>query len=239
MEGLQPGTEYSYTVEQDGRSHTQAFRTAPTSTAWDSITIAAFSDTETEPYGRIEHREWEQSFTNRYTEGSEERPGAGSLWAEKFGSTTRYGEFTLRYPMNQDQAMRYNMAEIEKYDPDLFIIAGDLTQGSGYQPAWDEFFGYVAGEHGTIAGRTPILASLGNWETYAALNGGYGTDEDRTPAVISRNRFLQYFDQPGNPEEPSAKGAYYRTADEDRRRRQPRAGGVQHGHGVERHPQRA
>ncbi|GAA4907119.1 hypothetical protein GCM10025789_28280 [Tessaracoccus lubricantis] len=209
--GLQPGAKYDYTVVQDGREHAQSFRTAPTADAWDKITIAAFSDSETEPYGRVEHREWEQSFTNRYTDGSEERPGEGSLWHQKFGSTTRYGEFTLRYPLNQDQAMQYNLAEIAKYDPDLFIIAGDLTQGSGYQPAWDEFFGYVAGEHGTIAGRTPLLTALGNWETYAALNGGYGSDADRTPAVISRNRYLQYFDQPGNPEDPAAKGSYYRT----------------------------
>ena len=58
---------------------------------------------------------------------------------------------------------------------------------------------------------TPLLTALGNWETYAALNGGYGSDADRTPAVISRNKYHEYFDTPGDPNNPQYKDSYYRT----------------------------
>ncbi|GAB3822335.1 hypothetical protein GCM10028820_32560 [Tessaracoccus terricola] len=209
--GLQPGEAYEYTVEQGGEEFTRTFRTAPTAEDWDHIRIAAFSDSETEPYGRTEQREWELSFTNPYTEGSAERPGEGSDYVARHGSTTRYDQFTLRYPMDQDRAMQENMRVIEEQDPDLMIIAGDLSQGSGYQPAWDEFFGYVAGEHGTLASQIPFLTAVGNWETFAALNGGYGTDEDRSPAVISRNKYLDYWTHPVDPENPAARGSYYRA----------------------------
>lgn len=211
VDGLKPGKEYTYTVEQDGQRHEATFTTAPDQNSWDHVRIVAFSDSETEPQGRTEHREWELSPVNGYAEGSEKRPGAGSVFAEKFGSTTRYGEFTLRYPMNQDTAMKQNMATIEESDPDLMMIAGDLVQGAGYQPAWDEFFGYVAGQHGELASSVPLITALGNWETYAAINGGYGTAADRSPAVISRNKYLTYFDNDGDPANPQYKGSYYRT----------------------------
>lgn len=211
VEDLRPGKEYSYTVEQGGQRHTATFTTAPDADAWDHVRIVAFSDSETEPRGRVEHREWELNPVNGYAAGSERRPGAGSAWAKKFGSTTRYDEFTLRYPLNQDIAMKQNMATIEEADPDLMMIAGDLVQGAGYQPAWDEFFGYVAGQNGTLASNVPLITALGNWETFAALNGGYGTAADRSPAVISRNKYLTYFDNDGDPENPQYKGSYYRT----------------------------
>lgn len=211
VEDLQAGESYSYTVAQGGEDFTRTFQTAPTAEDWDHIRIAAFSDTETEPYGRVEQREWELSFTNGYTDGSAERPGPDSPYVAKHGSTTRYDEFTLRYPMNQDRAMKENMRVIAEQDPDLMIVAGDLTQGSGYQPTWDEFFGYVAGEHGTLASEIPFLTAVGNWETYAALNGGYGSEDDRSPSVISRNKYLDYWTHPIDPEDPSARGSYYRT----------------------------
>lgn len=211
IEGLKPGRAYTYMVSQDGEQHVGSFETAPAARKWDHVRLVAFSDSETEPRGRVEHREWELSPVSGYANGSLPRPVEGSRWDQKFGSTTRYGEFTLRYPVDQDRAMRENMAVIERSDPDLMLVAGDLTQGGGYQPAWDEFFRYVAGEHGDLASRVPFLTALGNWETYAALNGGYGTAEDRSPAVISRNKYLTYFDNPGDATNPQHKGSYYRT----------------------------
>ncbi|HEX8780744.1 MAG TPA: metallophosphoesterase, partial [Nocardioides sp.] len=172
------------------------FRTAPTAEEWENVRIIAFSDSETEPRGRVEKREWEINPVSGYAAGSAERPGPGSRWAQKHGSTTRYGKFTLRYPLDQDRAMRENMAWVERARPDLVMVAGDLVQGAGYQPAWDEFFGYVAGEHGDLASSTPLVTALGNWETYAALNDGYGTPEDRSPVVRSRNKYHVYFDVP-------------------------------------------
>ena len=212
--GLKPGKTYRYTVTQGGQTHTASFETAPTANAWDEIRIIAFSDSETEPYGRVEHREWELSPVNGYTEDSLPRPGEGSAWDRIFGHTTRYGQFTLRYPLSQDTAMQENMKHIEAADPDLMMIAGDLSQGSGYQPAWDEFWRYFAGEHGTLASTTPLLTALGNWETYAALNGGYGTPEDQSPAVISRNKYHEYFERTGagtDQDNPQYRGSYHRT----------------------------
>jgi len=211
IEGLRAGKRYRYTVSQNGVEHEGAFETAPSSKDWDRLRIVAFADSETEPRGRVEHREWEINPVSGYAEGSLPRPGEGSLWDQTFGSTTRYGEHTLRYPMSQDRAMRENMAVIEQADPDLLMIAGDLTQGGGYQPAWDEFFRYVAGEHGDLASTVPMLTALGNWETYAALNGGYGTPEDRSPVVIARNKYLTYFDNQGDAANPRHRGSYYRT----------------------------
>jgi hypothetical protein len=211
VDGLQPGRGYRYTVTQGGEVHRARFRTPPDQRSWDHVRVVAFADSETEPYGRVEHREWELHPENGYTAGSLERPGAGSPWAERFGSTTRYGEFTLRYPLSQNVALQENLAHIDDADPDLMLAAGDLTQGGGYQPAWDEFFGYVAGEHGDLASRVPFLTALGNWETYAAVSGGYGTSDDRSPVVISRNKYLTYFDNGGDPDQPQHRGSYYRT----------------------------
>lgn len=211
LTGLKAGKDYDYTVTQGGQTHAATFTTAPKQNSWDSVRIVAFSDTETEPYGQIEHREWELNPVSGLSEDSLERPGPGSQWATTFGSTTRYGAFTLRYPLSQDTAMQENLDVIEAADPDLLLVAGDLAQGSGYQPAWDEFFGYFAGEHGTLAGRTPLLTALGNWETFAALNGGYGSDADRSPAVISRNKYHAYWERPGDADNPQYRGSYYRT----------------------------
>ncbi|MDI3329318.1 MAG: metallophosphoesterase [Micrococcus sp.] len=214
LTGLKPDKTYTYTVTQGSETHTATFTTAPDKQSWDDIRIIAFSDTETEPHGRTEHREWELSPVNGYTEDSEPRPGEGSAWDKLFGATTRYGAFTLRYPLSQDTALKENLKHIEEADPDLMLIAGDLAQGSGYQPAWDEFFGYFAGENGDLASRVPLLTALGNWETFAALNGGYGTAEDQSPAVISRNKYHAYFERTGegtDQDNPQYRGSYYRT----------------------------
>src|SRR5690625_4751189 len=59
VDGLRPDHTYRYTVEQGGEQFRGRFSTAPTSDDWQPLRLAAFSDTETEPYGRVEQREWE------------------------------------------------------------------------------------------------------------------------------------------------------------------------------------
>ncbi|MFB1485918.1 MULTISPECIES: metallophosphoesterase [unclassified Thiocapsa] len=211
IDGLHAGRTYRYFVQQDGKVFRGKFNAAPSADEWKHLRIIAFSDTETEPRGRIEKREWELHPITGYTEESIKRPGEGSLYAAQHGSTTRYGEFTLRYPMTQDAALKANMSIIEGARPDLMLVAGDLVQGAGYQPAWDEWFRYFAGEHGSLAGRIPVLPALGNWETYAALNGGYGSATDRSPVVTSRNKYHAYFDTFGDSDNPHFKDSYYRV----------------------------
>lgn len=211
VRGLRPGRTYRYEVLQDGATFRSSFQTAPTADDWDAVRIIAFSDSETEPRGRVEKREWELNPESGYATGSAQRPGPGSPWADKHGSTVRYGEFTLRYPLDQDRAMRENVHWIEQARPDLVLVAGDLVQGGGYQPGWDEFFGYVAGEHGDLASRTPLITALGNWETFASINGGYGTPDDRSPVVRSRNKYHVYFDGFGDTTNPQFEDSYHRV----------------------------
>ncbi|WP_290343150.1 metallophosphoesterase family protein [Corynebacterium auris] len=210
--GLTPGTTYEYVVTLDGAKSKNSFTTAPTRDSWERIRIAAFSDAETEPAGRPKKdgaREWERN--RSFAEGSLERPGPGSAWFEKFGSNNRQGQDEPRYPLTQDEAMKYNVAEIAKQNPDLLLVAGDLAQGGGYQPGWDEYFGYVAGEHGHLAGSVPMLTALGNWETFGAMNGGY-QDGDAVAwgAAKGRNAYMTYFDTFGSDTEEH-EDSYYRA----------------------------
>ena len=119
FEDLKPGKTYNYTVTQSGETHSAAFKTAPKGDAWKNVRIIAFSDSETEPRGRTEHREWELSPVNGYTADSLQRPGAGSAWDQEFGMTTRYGQLTLRYPLDQSTAFNENLKHIPAADPDL------------------------------------------------------------------------------------------------------------------------
>ncbi|MGK7379126.1 metallophosphoesterase family protein [Planococcus sp. 1R117A] len=211
IEGLKPNSTYSYKVKQGEETHHATFKTYPERDKWDDLTLVAFSDAETEPYGALEHREWESHPVNTYAPGSEERPGKGSAFDQKYGNKSRNDMFLVRYPLDQQTALNENLAHIEAADPDALLIAGDLGQGSGFQPAWDEFWRHFAGDYTDLASRTPLLPALGNWETYASINGGYGSDADRTPAVISRNRYHEYFDTPGDANNPQYKDSYYRT----------------------------
>ena len=211
INGLKPNSKYHYTVKQGKKNHTAKFETYPDRAHWDKLKLIAFSDTETEPYGALEHREWELHTVNPYVPGSEERPGKDSTFDKKYGNQSRNGMFLVRYPLDQQTALNENLAHIKAAAPDALLIPGDLAQGAGFQPAWDEFWRHFAGKFTDTASRTPILPALGNWETYAALNGGYGSDADRTPAVISRNKYHEYFDTPGDTNNPKYKDSYYRT----------------------------
>lgn len=209
VDGLRAGRTYRYTVTQDGVEHRATFATAPDADRWRHVRIVAFSDTETEPYGRVEHREWEIAHAGP-ADGSVERPGPDSVWAEKYGTAVRYDQELVRYPMNQADALDANLDTIAAQDPDLLLIAGDLAQGSGYQPAWDEFWRHFAGESGTLASTVPLVTALGNWETFAGISGGYGSAEDRTPPVVSRNRYHDYMVTPGDDANPQFQDSYYR-----------------------------
>ncbi|WIM68733.1 metallophosphoesterase [Corynebacterium breve] len=209
---LAPNTTYNYTVTVDEVEYSNAFTTAPTSDEWDNIRVIAFSDSETEPAGRPKvsgAREWERNRT--FAEGSLDRPGAGSAWFEKFGSNNRQGQDEPRYPLTQDEAFRHNLGIVEAQNPDLLMVAGDLTQGSGYQPAWDEYMGYVAGENGDIAASTPMLTALGNWETFGALNGSY-SDENGVAHGAHKGRaaYQTYIDTFGS-DNPDHADSYYRV----------------------------
>lgn len=193
VRSLQPNTTYTYTVRQGAEEFTRTFRTAPTANHWTSVRFIAMADSETEPSGRTARREWAPGL------GGENRPTApGSAWAAKFGTASLGGVQVLRYALTEQEGYRRNLQVVEARDPDFIVKPGDLVQGAGYQPGWDEFFRFNAGEYGSTLSSRPILPAYGNWETFAAASGGYGSPSDRTPVVRSRYRYKTFFDMPSN-----------------------------------------
>ncbi len=205
LQDLEPGQTYRYRVDQGGDSRAAEFTTAPDRKDWDHIRFMAMSDSETEPLGRVQRREWAPGL------GSEQRPSAeaGGEWDQTFGTTTLSGTRVLRYPLTEDEGYRHNLATLHSQDPDFVMYPGDLVQGGGYQPGWDEFFRHNAGETGSGLSSTPVLPALGNWESFGALNGGYGSPEDRSAVVRSRAKYHAYFDAPPNGT-PAHTDSYYR-----------------------------
>src|SRR5690606_14394746 len=143
--GLRADSHYTYVVEQGRDSYRGSFRTAPTASDWKRISFIAMSDHETEPRGRVTRREWAPGEVAGLP-----RPDAvpGSPWDLAFGITTLAGQQVLCYPLTEDEGYRANLAVADKSRPDFFLFPGDLVQGGGYQPGWDEWFGYNAGPEG-------------------------------------------------------------------------------------------
>lgn len=206
LTGLRPDTVYRYEVRQGRDTFRARFRTAPTADRWRDITFVAMSDHETEPRGRVQRREWAPGEVT-----SAPRPDAvvGSAWDLAFGTATLGGEAVLRYPLTEEEGYLANLKVADAARPDFFLFPGDLVQGGGYQPGWDEWFRINAGPLGTRLCRTPALTALGNWESFGALNDGYGTPEDRSSVVRSRAKYHAYFDAPENGT-PEHRDNYYR-----------------------------
>jgi Calcineurin-like phosphoesterase len=195
VRSLQPNSTYNYTVTQGNQTFARSFKTAPTRDNWSNVRFVAMSDSETEPAGRVTRREWAPGL------GGENRPAAGtnaSAWATKFGSTTNNGANVLRYSLTETEGYTRNLNIVNSRNPDFVMMPGDLVQGAGYQPGWDEFFRHNAGELGSGLSERAIIPAYGNWETFAAANGGYGTSADRSPVVRSRHRYKTYFDTNSN-----------------------------------------
>ncbi|YAF97746.1 MAG: fibronectin type III domain-containing protein [Nodularia sp. CChRGM 3473] len=208
VRGLQPGTTYDYTVTQGSSVFNATFKTAPSKDDWTSIRFIAMADSETEPAGRSIRREWQPG---ALADGSALRPELGdSQWANIFGTAGSGGSQTLRYMLTETEGYQRNLAIVNSRQPDFLIMPGDLVQGGGYQPGWDEFFRHNAGEFDSGLSTYPLLPALGNWENFGALNGGYGTDADgRFGPKFGRDKYHVYFDAPDNGT-PEHQDNYYR-----------------------------
>ena len=207
VDGLQPGKTYTYTVTQGSSTFSSTFETAPTATDWSSIRFIAMSDSETEPLGRVTYREWQPG---SIAAGSQRPSVTGSKWATTFGTNGSGTAQTLRYALTETKGYQENLAIVNSRNPDFLLMPGDLVQGGGYQPGWDEFFRHNAGEYASGLSTYPILPALGNWENFGALNGGYGTDtEGRFGPKFGRDKYHTYFDAPENGT-PVHQDNYYR-----------------------------
>mgnify|MGYP001793929004 FL=1 len=205
LSGLSPDSTYEYSVTVGETTFESSFDTAPTAEDWDAIRFVVFSDSETEPRGRVNRRDWQQGALE---EGSLERPNTeDSPWAETIGVS---GD-RLDYPLTENVGYSNNLEIINSRNPDFLVMPGDLIQGGGYQPAWDEFFRHNAGEFDSGLSEYALLPALGNWENFGALNGGYGIDEDgRYGPLFGREKYHTYFDAPSN-DTPEHQDNYYRT----------------------------
>ena len=203
--GLTPGADYEYRVVVDGYAHDAAFSASPSfgDGFTEPLHIIAYSDSETDPKGRVTQREWEQ--TAGLAAGSEPRPQAGSSWDTRFGGSVRNGAYAVNYMLTEDQALKLNNEIIAQQEPDLLLLAGDLVERGSSQSHWDEFFRYYAGDNGHLLDSVPLITSLGNHEVY-----GYGTPDDRSLVVRSRMAYNQYFDTFGSTN-PHALDAYHRV----------------------------
>ena len=202
---LSPDSTYEYSVTAGETTFESSFETAPTAEDWDSIRFVVLSDSETEPRGRVNRRDWQQGALE---EDSLARPDVeDSQWAETIGVS---GD-RLDYPLTENVGYSNNLEIINSRNPDFMVMPGDLIQGGGYQPAWDEFFRHNAGEFDSGLSEYPLLPALGNWENFGALNGGYGLDEDgRYGPLFGREKYHVYFDAQANGE-PEHQDNCYRT----------------------------
>lgn len=194
---LTAGTAYNYSVNQGNYTINNTFNTAPEPDSLQAIRFIVYADSETEPAGRHDKRDWgnREVAPAAQAEGSTGRP-------DNLAKDSRGREL---YLATQFEGFAENIKVAKLRKPDFIIMPGDLVQGGGYQRAWDEFFFHNAGKFDDLLSTRPILPALGNWENFAARNGGYAPEA----VMASRAKYKAYFDQPAN-NNPDHQDLYYR-----------------------------
>jgi len=204
---LPADTMVKYTVTLGGVNYSGDFTMPSSTSSWEKIRFIALADSETDPRGRVTNRAW-------YPGSPLVRPitTIPELWKEKFGTTTEQGIELPNYFLTEEKGYSENLKIINSRDPNFIIMPGDLVQGAGYQPAWDEFFRQNAGVNGRGLSRYAIIPALGNWEAYGGINGEYGRNEkgDFVP-VLGRKRFHAYFETPTEDSLQKHRQSYYRV----------------------------
>jgi len=200
------GESISYEVLLNGQQFTNNFKSAPDPKKWETIRFIALSDSETEPLGRVTNRAWYpgQPLIRFFT--------VPALWKQKFGTTIEEGFEIPNYFLTETQGYSANLEIINSRKPDFMVMPGDLVQGGGYMPAWDEFWRHNSGDFGKGLSSYPIVPAIGNWENFGALNNGYGINEKgQFNPVVGRRRFHSFFEL--NIQDPLQKHrqSYYRT----------------------------
>lgn len=197
---------FNYTVTLQGESFSSSFHTAPDSKEWESIRFIALSDSETEPRGRVTRRAW--------------YPGNPLIrffpvptgWKNAFGVTLEEGFEIPNYLLTEKDGFAENLKILKSRDPDFVLMPGDLVQGGAYMPGWDEFWRHTAGEFDRVFDKVPIIPAIGNWESFGAVNGGYGFNErGEFNPVLGRSRFHTFFGFPSNDPDQVHRQSYYRT----------------------------
>jgi len=190
--GLQPDTEYSYTVTQGASTYSNTFRTAPLPGATRTLRFLAVSDSETLVLGRTRFREWSR-FSSQ-SAGSSGRPSGN-------------GRGRDQYFLTETQGFRENIKMMKSRNADMLVFAGDLVEGTGseQQRRWDEFWRHTAGEYDDLFCGLPFIAAIGNNCIY---NGG--SPDTNSMVQYARRQWSAYFSFPAS-NDVAAKDLYYRT----------------------------
>ncbi len=153
LTGLEADTEYCYrvTLDANGVTYENRFRTAPDPKQWRGFKFIYYSDSETEPADN-------DPVKGRTTDWSV--PGATDVNAKR------------TYYASQTEAYASNVCAAVDFGADLIVMAGDLAQKGSRQLDWDEFWRHNAGDINDPAGRLPILAAPGNHDYYSYNDGG-------------------------------------------------------------------
>ena len=197
----------NYIVSLAGSNYSGTFTTPASKSTWEKIRFMALADSETDPRGRVTNRAW-------YPGNPLFRPitMVPELWKQKFGSTVEQGIELPNYMLTEQVGYNENLKVINSRNPNFIVMPGDLVQGAGYQPGWDEFFRQNAGSMGKGLSSYAIIPALGNWEAFGAVSGGYGTNErGEFLPVVGRNRFHTYFETPIEDPLQKHKKSYYRV----------------------------
>ncbi|HSF52828.1 MAG TPA: T9SS type A sorting domain-containing protein, partial [Algoriphagus sp.] len=196
----------TYEVTLGGHKFSQVFKSAPDAKNWENIRFIALSDSETEPRGRVTHRTWFPGLPLF-------RPFTlPNTWKQKFGSTIEQGIELPNYFLTEKEGYAANLEIVNSRKPDFMMMPGDLVQGGGYMPAWDEFWRHNSGQFGTGLSSYAIIAAIGNWESTGEINGGYGINErGKFNPVVGRSRFHSFFEFDINDPLQKHRQSYYRT----------------------------
>jgi len=183
LSGLKSGTEYLYTVVQDGETFTSSFTTAPVADA--NIRVTVYGDSETEPESTGKFVKWEPVEESHKDDKS-----------------------IRRYLVDQTQGYKNNLDLIKKRSPDIILIAGDLVQAGGEQRDWDEFWNQINNDSLKLASTVPVIPAIGNHEYSAGPKLGHSSQPASENAV---SKYKSYFESPTNNDiEPEHEGRYFR-----------------------------
>lgn len=196
----------TYEVLLNGQAYTKSLKPVPDPTDWETIRFIALSDSETEPRGRVTNRAWYpgQPLFRPFT--------IPELWKQKFGTTIEQGYEIPNYFLSETEGYSANLKTIIDRNPDFLVMPGDLVQGGGYMPAWDEFWRHNSGQFGTGLSTFAIVPAIGNWESFGGVNNGYATNErGQFNPVVGRSRFHSFFELDIDDPLQKHRQSYYRT----------------------------